>query len=297
MLFAELRAGGRRAASTGNGEFSRAFTALELYPGANPDLDADEINPYSATFACSSVASTRSTAATSRCSRRAADQRGPGRTAGARSASESRRPSSAWSRSDRQRERPRIRRLQVNESRIFAADGGNILVWSTRGDIDAGRGAKTAISAPPPTITSMRTATAGELPRRADRQRHPDARNVARRKPGDVDLYAPRGVVNAGDAGIVAGNLTIGATAVLGANNIRSAGVAVGVPVDAGGLASVSRASARSRAARAAPRCRLSMARRSGRRSSRSRAQRCRGSRCSSSGSARMLAIRRTWSA
>ena len=38
--------------------------------------------------------------------------------------------------------------LQVNESRVFAADGGNIMVWSTEGNIDAGRGAKTSISAP-----------------------------------------------------------------------------------------------------------------------------------------------------
>ncbi|HEX5690800.1 MAG TPA: filamentous hemagglutinin family protein, partial [Roseiflexaceae bacterium] len=56
------------------------------------------------------------------------------------------------------------------------------------------------------------------------------------RKPGNVDLFAPRGVVNAGDAGIVAGNLTIAATAVLGADNIQVSGVSVGVPVDAGGL-------------------------------------------------------------
>ncbi len=49
-------------------------------------------------------------------------------------------------------------------------------------------------------------------------------------------LAAPRGVVNAGDAGIVAGNLTIAATAVLGADNISVTGVAVGVPVDTGGL-------------------------------------------------------------
>ena len=56
------------------------------------------------------------------------------------------------------------------------------------------------------------------------------------RKPGDVDLFAPRGVVNAGDAGIVAGNLTIAATAVLGANNITVSGTSVGVPVDTGGL-------------------------------------------------------------
>jgi hypothetical protein len=60
-----------------------------------------------------------------------------------------------------------------------------------------------------------------------------------------VDLYAPHGVVNAGDAGIVAGNLTIGATAVLGRDNITVSGTSVGVPVEVSGLgASVASSSA-----------------------------------------------------
>ena len=54
--------------------------------------------------------------------------------------------------------------------------------------------------------------------------------------PGNVDLFAPHGVVNASDAGIVAGNLTIGATAVLGRDNITVSGVSVGVPVESAGL-------------------------------------------------------------
>ncbi len=49
-----------------------------------------------------------------------------------------------------------------------------------RGDIDAGRGAKTAISAPPPTVTIDENGqTSVSLPGRADRQRHPNARHVA----------------------------------------------------------------------------------------------------------------------
>ncbi|HKU16664.1 MAG TPA: filamentous hemagglutinin family protein [Steroidobacteraceae bacterium] len=127
--------------------------------------------------------------------------------------------------------------LLVNESRVFAADGGDIMVWSTRGDIDAGRGAKTAISAPPPVVTidpngqievQFSPALTG-----SGIQTLATSDGV---KPGNVGLFAPRGVVNAGDAGIVAGNLTIAATAVLGADNIQVSGVAVGVPVDAGGL-------------------------------------------------------------
>ena len=40
----------------------------------------------------------------------------------------------------------------VNQSRIFTLAGGDILIWSNNGDIDAGRGSKSSISAPPPVI-------------------------------------------------------------------------------------------------------------------------------------------------
>jgi hypothetical protein len=120
---------------------------------------------------------------------------------------------------------------------VFAADGGDILVWSTRGDIDAGRGAKTAISAPPPTITFDANGNPQVVfPAALAGSGIQTLASSEGLEPGDVDLYAPRGIVNAGDAGIVAGNLTIGATAVLGADNIQVGGVTVGVPVDTGGL-------------------------------------------------------------
>lgn len=127
--------------------------------------------------------------------------------------------------------------FSVNQSRVFAADGGNILVWSTDGNVDAGRGAKTAISAPAPTVTfnaqgQIQTTFPAAL-QGSGIQALATTVGVA---PGDVDLYAPQGVVNANDAGIVAGNLTIGATAVLGRNNITVSGVSVGVPVETTGL-------------------------------------------------------------
>jgi len=43
-------------------------------------------------------------------------------------------------------------------------------------------------------------------------------------------LFAPGGIVNAGEAGIGGNNVTIAATAVLGANNIQVGGVGTGVP-------------------------------------------------------------------
>jgi filamentous hemagglutinin family protein len=127
--------------------------------------------------------------------------------------------------------------FEVNQSRVFAADGGNILVWSTDGNIDAGRGAKTAISAPAPTITFSPTGQIETVfPAVLTGSGIQALATSSGVTPGNVDLFAPQGVVNANDAGIVAGNLTIGATAVLGRDNITVSGVSVGLPVDTAGL-------------------------------------------------------------
>lgn len=124
--------------------------------------------------------------------------------------------------------------FQVNQSRVFTLAGGDILIWSALGNIDAGRGAKTASATPPPQLRirdgriffdisqSVSGSGIGVLLTRDD---------IA---PGDVDLIAPRGEVNAGDAGIrSAGNLTIAALRVVGADNIQVGGVSAGVPVAA----------------------------------------------------------------
>ncbi|MBI5462534.1 MAG: filamentous hemagglutinin family protein [Gammaproteobacteria bacterium] len=122
--------------------------------------------------------------------------------------------------------------IQVEESRIFAGDGGDIIAWSSNGDVDAGRGSKTALSVPPPIVTfdAQGNATfviSGSLAGSGIRA-FASSDGVS---PGDVDLFAPRGVVNAGDAGIGGGNITLGATAILGADNIDVGGISVGVPV------------------------------------------------------------------
>lgn len=130
--------------------------------------------------------------------------------------------------------------LLVNQSRVFTLDGGNILIWSSEGNIDAGRGAKTAIAAPPPLVTFddkgqitlvFPPAIAGSGIRAAV--------TTPGKPPGDVFLFAPQGIVNAGDAGIgSAGNVTVGAVRVVGADNFDVGGVSVGVPVaDTGSLA------------------------------------------------------------
>jgi filamentous hemagglutinin family protein len=239
LLLGELRAGGRDAAVSGSSDFTRAFTALETYfPGSNPDLEAGEKNPYRGDI---SLYFSRIYALAGGDISLFA----PGGSINAGLAS----PPAAFGLTKNASDLGIVIRgagsvnsvsygdFQVNESRVFATDGGNILVWSTNGDIDAGRGAKTAISAPPPTITFDENGKAiVNFPTTLSGSGIQTLATTPGVEPGDVDLFAPRGVVNAGDAGIVAGNLTIAATAVLGADNIQFGGVAVGVPVDAGGL-------------------------------------------------------------
>lgn len=138
----------------------------------------------------------------------------------------------------------------VNTSRVFTLGGGDILIWSSEGDIDAGKGAKSALSVkvdppyfdehdqlvvPAPVITDgsgIRTASAGQS---SGSPSSPRRQHLAADKtpldPGDVYLMAPKGVVDAGEAGIAGSNVTISATAVLGANNIQVGGIGTGVPV------------------------------------------------------------------
>lgn len=117
----------------------------------------------------------------------------------------------------------------VNQSRVFTLQGGDVLVWSSWGDIDAGKGAKTSTATPPPqlvitpdgrfvidTSRSISGSGIGVLL---------GGENVV---PGDVDLIAPAGAVDAGDAGIrVAGTLRVAALLFLNANNVSTPGGAI----------------------------------------------------------------------
>jgi hypothetical protein len=120
----------------------------------------------------------------------------------------------------------------VNTSRVFSLDGSDILIWSSEGDVDAGRGAKSAIAAPPPIISFDENGNMViEFPPIVSGSGIRTAASSEGVTPGDVYLFAPKGVVDAGEAGIGGSNVTISATAVLGANNIQVSGVGTGVPV------------------------------------------------------------------
>ncbi|MBS1213360.1 MAG: hemagglutinin-related protein, partial [Proteobacteria bacterium] len=121
--------------------------------------------------------------------------------------------------------------FQVNQSRVFAMDGGDITLWSAAGNIDAGRGAKAAIAAPPPLITfDAQGNLQVEFPPVVSGSGIRTAASSEGVNPGDVYLAAPKGVVDAGEAGIGGNNVTIAATAVIGASNISVSGVSTGVP-------------------------------------------------------------------
>jgi filamentous hemagglutinin len=239
VTFSELRLSGTEAVATDSKDYRRAFTALEtLFPGANPDTEAGETNPYAGNIAMYfSRIYTLDGGDISLLTPGgdvnvglAAPPASYGLTKGAAELGlVVQRTGSVNSMS--------YRDFAVNESRVFAADGGNIMVWSTDGDIDAGRGAKTAISAPAPTISFDENGRAVvDFPPALTGSGIQTLASTPGTKQGKVSLFAPRGIVNAGDAGIRAGDLVIGATAVLGADNIQVSGVAIGTPVDTGGL-------------------------------------------------------------
>lgn len=119
----------------------------------------------------------------------------------------------------------------VNHSRIMTLESGDITVWSSYGNIDAGRGAQSALGAQRP-IASFDVAgnlTLAYPPNVSDSGIR--ARSAYKSAAvGNVTLLAPQGVVNASEAGIGGNDITIAAQQVIGAANIQASGNTLGVP-------------------------------------------------------------------
>jgi filamentous hemagglutinin len=121
--------------------------------------------------------------------------------------------------------------VDIGIGRIFTLRGGDAVIWSTKGDIAAGSSSRTIQAAPPtrvvidPQTASVQTdlaglATGGGIGVLA---------TVEGVEPGDVDLIAPAGVIDAGDAGIrVSGNINLAAVQVVNAGNISAGGISTG---------------------------------------------------------------------
>lgn len=122
--------------------------------------------------------------------------------------------------------------LLLAQSRVFTEQGGDEVIWSSNGDINAGKGAKTIADVPAPVYVSdenhYNTRDArGEVTGAgiATLQSLPGVPT------GNAYLIAPRGTIDAGAAGIrVSGNLALAALEVVNANNIDVQGTSVGIP-------------------------------------------------------------------
>lgn len=122
--------------------------------------------------------------------------------------------------------------VTVNRSRILTFAGGDEIIWSTRGDIDAGRGAKTTRVPSAPEIQTDSDAVTRVL-EKADISGSGIGTIIGFSgvTEGDLTLVAPEGTVNAGDAGIrVSGDITIAARFVVNVDNIQVSGQSKGVP-------------------------------------------------------------------
>ena len=124
------------------------------------------------------------------------------------------------------------RSLLLGLSRIMTTYGGSILGWSAEGDINAGRGSKTTTVYTPP---KRRYDKYGAV------ELSPDATSsgagiatlnpLPEVPPGDIDLIAPLGTIDAGEAGIrVSGNVNLAALQILNAANIQVQGTSTGIP-------------------------------------------------------------------
>jgi len=122
--------------------------------------------------------------------------------------------------------------VRVNASRVLTSQGGEILMWSSNGDLDAGRGSKTISSAPSVQVLfdqndyqsidlSGFVTGSGIQTLRASR--------VA--TAANIYLVAPRGVIDAGTAGIGgSGVVVVIAPVIANAGNIQAQGGTVGIP-------------------------------------------------------------------
>jgi hypothetical protein len=125
--------------------------------------------------------------------------------------------------------------ILLGQSRIMTTFGGSILGWSAEGDINAGRGSKTTVVYTPPKRVYDNWGNVSLSPAVPSTGAGIATLNPIPEVPaGDIDLIAPLGTIDAGEAGIrVSGNINIAALRVVNAANIQTQGKSSGVPVSA----------------------------------------------------------------
>lgn len=114
--------------------------------------------------------------------------------------------------------------FQVNTQRVFIVGQGDMNIWSSSGDIDSGRGANTAVAAPP---LSARRSTDGvvfEVPATTTGSGLGILEDASGRRSGTIGLFPAFGEILALDAFIRAPAVVLGST-VKGADNLQAASV------------------------------------------------------------------------
>ena len=123
----------------------------------------------------------------------------------------------------------------VNQSRVFSQAGGDVTMWSSNGDLNAGQGPRSASNFPPVTVRFdlngySQVDSAGSVSGAGI--------GAFQRSPSDpsssVILIAPAGLVDAGDAGVRAtGDVLVAAARVANADAFSAGGTIAGVPARA----------------------------------------------------------------
>ena len=124
----------------------------------------------------------------------------------------------------------------LNQSRLFTQRGGDITLWSSNGDLNAGQGSRNASSFPPIVLRFSPDGTA-----EVDSAGSVSGAGIGAFRPSldvlpsSVRLIAPVGTVDAGDAGVRAsGDIFVAAARVANADNFAAGGSISGVPSLAG---------------------------------------------------------------
>ncbi|MNU56154.1 Heme/hemopexin-binding protein precursor [compost metagenome] len=142
-----------------------------------------------------------------------------------------------------------LKSVLLGQSRVFTTFGGDLLMWSAEGDINAGRGSKsTAVYQPPRRVYDGYGNVTLSPPTQNTGAGIATLNPIPEIPAGDVDLIAPLGTIDAGEAGIrVSGDVNLAALQVVNAANIQVKGDAVGIPavaaVNTGALTAASSAS------------------------------------------------------
>jgi hypothetical protein len=139
--------------------------------------------------------------------------------------------------------------IDLFTSRVFTLQGGDITMWTSNGSITAGSGSKTSVLDVPLSYVMSNegvvSVNAFGLQTGAGIGVLDALEGGGDRPRSRLDLIAPRGEVDAGDAGIrVVGDINIAAQVVVGMDNISATGAATGVPrVEAPSLGALTTAS------------------------------------------------------